>query len=74
MTIDEDALNMSIRRFLKTVGVTSQREIEKAVRAAAETGAIDPGTAMAVRVRLTIEAVGLDHAIDGEIETGPARA
>ncbi|MBT5413597.1 MAG: hypothetical protein HOK81_03250 [Rhodospirillaceae bacterium] len=71
--MDEDALNMSIRRFLKTVGVTSQREIEKAVRAVAETGVLD-GAALPVRVRLTIEAVGLDHAIDGEIDTGPARA
>lgn len=73
MTIDEDALNMSIRRFLKTVGVTSQREIEKAVRAAAATGALD-GEALPVRVRLTVEGIGLDHTIDGEIRTGPARA
>lgn len=73
MTIDEDALNMSIRRFLKTVGVTSQREIEQAVRAAAESGTLD-AAALPVRMRLIIEAVGLDHTIEGEIRTGPARA
>jgi hypothetical protein len=73
MTIDEDALNMSIRQFLKTVGVTSQRAIEQAVRAAAATGSLD-GEALPVRVRLTVEGIGLDHAIDGVIRTGPARA
>jgi len=42
--MDEDALNMSVRKFLKEVGVTSQREIEKAVRAAAEAGDLSGGT------------------------------
>ena len=73
MTIDEDALNMSIRQFLKTVGVTSQRAIEQAVRDAAATGALD-GAALPVRVRLTVEGIGLDHTIEGEIRTGPTRA
>ncbi len=36
--MNEDVLNTSIRRFLKTVGVTSQREIEKAVREAVASG------------------------------------
>ncbi len=40
MSIDEDRLNVTIRKFLKAVGITSQREIEKAVRAAAESGSL----------------------------------
>ena len=43
ITLDEDRLNMEIRKFLKTVGVTSQREIEKAIRAAAEQGTLQNG-------------------------------
>ena len=40
--MDEDRFNMSIRKFLKTVGVTAQREIETAVRAAAGSGKVAP--------------------------------
>ena len=36
--MNEDALNTSVRKFLKTVGVTAQREIEKAVRDAVSSG------------------------------------
>ena len=39
--MNEEALNMSVRKFLKTVGVTSQREIETAVRKAVEEGRIE---------------------------------
>jgi hypothetical protein len=36
--VNEEALNTSVRKFLKTLGVTAQREIEKAVREAAANG------------------------------------
>ena len=62
--MSEEAFNMSLRKFLKTVGVTSQREIEEAVRAA--TGA--PSGAVTAKVVLTIEALGLTHEVSGEIE------
>ena len=65
--MSDDAFNMSLRKFLKTVGVTSQREIEEAVRAARETGEAPSGTITA-RVVLTIDAVGLEHEVSGEIE------
>ncbi len=60
----DDALNMSMRKFLKQVGVTSQQEIEAAVRAAGPKGT--------VRVRAVISApeIGLEHVVEGEIETG----
>lgn len=63
----DDGFNMSLRKFLKTVGVTSQREIEEAVRAAREAGELPSGKVTA-RVVLTIDAVGLEHDVTGEIE------
>jgi len=65
--MNEDAFNMSIRKFLKTVGVTSQREIERAVRLALADGRIKGHERLAVKARLTIEGVGMDTVIDGEI-------
>lgn len=66
--MDEEKLNISLRRFLKQVGVTSQREIEKTVRDAAEDGKLPPG-GLAVSVRLECPALGLSHEIDGRLET-----
>jgi hypothetical protein len=68
--MDEEAFNIALRKFLKVVGVTSQREIEQAVRAALADGRIDPQARLKARMVLSIEAVGLEHVIDGEIELG----
>jgi hypothetical protein len=68
--MDEDRFNMAIRKFLKTVGVTAQREIEIAVRAAATAGKLKSGTALEAKVVLTMPEIGLRHEIDGAIETG----
>jgi hypothetical protein len=65
--MDEDRLNMSVRKFLKVVGVTSQREIENAVRDAASR--LKPGEKVKAKIVLTIDALGVRHEIDGEIET-----
>ena len=62
-----DAFNMSLRKFLKTVGVTSQREIEEAVRAARESGALPAGPVNA-KVVLSVEGLGLSHGVTGTIE------
>ncbi|MBX4869286.1 hypothetical protein HJA87_22790 [Rhizobium bangladeshense] len=61
--MSEDAFNMSIRKFLKEVGVTSQRKIEETVR----NGQID-GKKLKVRMTLTAEGSGLNHVVEGEIE------
>jgi 16S rRNA U516 pseudouridylate synthase RsuA-like enzyme len=61
--MSEDAFNMSIRKFLKEVGVTSQREIEETVRK----GQI-AGKTLKVRMTLTAEGTGLNHVVVGEIE------
>ncbi len=61
--MSEDAFNMSLRKFLKQVGVTSQREIEELVRAG---GA---GTSpLKVRIELTAEGTSLKHVVEGSIE------
>jgi len=65
--MDEDILNMSIRKFLKKVGVTSQREIETAVRDAVAAGTLSGDEKLTARVQLSIGDIGLDVAIDGDI-------
>jgi hypothetical protein len=66
--MNEDVLNTSLRKFLKTVGVTSQREIEKAIRDAVAAGKIKGNEALSARMVLTIGDVGLEYAIDSTIE------
>jgi hypothetical protein len=66
--MNEDAFNMSIRKFLKKVGVTSQREIEGAVRQAIAEGKVAGDQALPVKVTLQLGAVGLSVDIDGTIE------
>lgn len=64
-----DDFNMSMRKFLKQVGVTSQQEIEKAVRAAAQAGKL-PGEGLTATMTLTVDGVDLTHVVTGKIETG----
>ncbi len=66
--MNEDVLNTSLRKFLKVVGVTSQREIEKAIRAAVASGKLKGNETLKARMHLTIGEAGLDHTIDGVIE------
>jgi hypothetical protein len=66
--MNEDVLNTSLRKFLKTVGVTSQREIEMAIRDAVAAGRIKGNEALKARMVLTIDAVGLSHTIDATVE------
>ena len=66
--MNEDVLNTSIRRFLKTVGVTSQREIEKAVRAAIANGKLKGNEALPAKMTLTVGGIDLTHTIDDNIE------
>jgi hypothetical protein len=66
--MNEDVLNTSVRRFLKTVGVTSQREIEKAVRAAVASGKLKGNEALPAKMTLTVGGINLSHTIDDNIE------
>ncbi len=64
MPIDDEAFNISMRKFLKQLGVTSQQEIEKAVWAK------KPGGNLKVRATVSIPELDLEHTVEGEIRTG----
>ena len=66
--MDEEVFNMQLRKFLKNVGVTSQREIESAVRAALEDGTLKGDETVKAKVTLSIESLGLSTEIDGDID------
>ncbi len=65
--MDQDHLNMEIRKFLKKVGITSQREIEMAVKSALDTGKLTGSETLNARMRLQIDEVDLDLTIEGDI-------
>lgn len=65
--MNPDALNMSIRKFLKTVGVQSQREIENAVERALAAGKLKGDETVAAKMTLTIDGLALSVTFDGRI-------
>lgn len=66
--MNEDNFNMSVRKFLKTVGVTAQREIEKAVRQAESEGKLKGAERLKIEARITMTAVALDIDVNGELD------
>jgi hypothetical protein len=68
--MDEETFNMELRKFLKKVGVTSQHEIEAAVRAGLDSGKLKGSETLKVKAVLTIDGLDLSHDIDGEIKLG----
>ncbi len=66
--MDNDVFNMSLRKFLKKVGVTTQREIESAVRAALAGGTLRGDETLSVRATIVIDGVGKDIVIPGDID------
>lgn len=66
-TFDEEKFNMELRKFLKKVGVTSQREIEYAVRASLESGKLKGDEQLKTRMKLEVATLGLSVDIDGDI-------
>ncbi len=66
--MNEDTLNMEVRKYLKKVGVTSQREIEHAVQKAIESRIISGAETLAVKMTLNIPAIDLNYSIEGEID------
>ncbi len=65
--IDEDRLNLEIRKFLKRVGITSQREIEAAVRTAFESGALEDTDNVSASITLEVPALKLKHIVEQDI-------
>jgi len=66
--MNEEAFNVSMRKFLKKVGITSQREIEQAVRAAVGSGKLKGNEALPAKVVLTVDGIGLAVEIEGAVE------
>ena len=67
--MSNDDFNMSMRKFLKQVGVTSQQEIEEAIRKARDAGTL-PGGEVKARMVLTISEIDMEHVVEGSIKTG----
>jgi hypothetical protein len=68
--MNEDIFNTSLRGFLKKVGITSQREIEKAIRDAVASGRLKGNEKLPAKMVLTLGGVSFTHEITGEIELG----
>jgi hypothetical protein len=66
--MDDETLNLSIRKFLKMVGVNWQREMEQAVAKAVAAGAIAGTETLAATMTLEIPALRLKVKFDGDIE------
>ena len=61
--VDEDNLNIEIRKFLKKVGITSQREIEKFIRNSVANGKVKEGQSIEISMKLSTENNELSHLI-----------
>ena len=66
--MDQETFNLGIRKFLKMVGVNSQREIEQAVGKALEAGRLKGDETLKARVVLEIPEIGLKVPFEGEIK------
>ena len=69
--IDKDQLNKEIRRFLKLVGITSQLEIERAVKSSLEGKTFPSSGKLSAKMTLSVPALELEHVIDHEIDVNP---
>lgn len=65
--MNEEVFNMEVRKFLKKVGVTSQREIEKAVREAVQLGKLTGNEKLKARMKLEVEGIDLEWVIEDDI-------
>jgi Family of unknown function (DUF6494) len=65
--VDQETFNLGIRKFLKMVGVGSQREIEQAVQAALQQHKLTGNETLAAKVTLEIPSIGLKVPFEGEI-------
>lgn len=66
--MNEEKLNISIRKFLKNVGISSQRNIEVHVREKVKSGLINNSKKITIEAKITSKELGLEKTIDGEIE------
>ena len=65
--MDEESFNMSVRKFLKKLGITAQREIERAVLEGIANGQLKGDETLTAKARITLRGTTLDLEIDGEV-------
>jgi hypothetical protein len=65
--VDEEVFNMSVRKFLKKLGVTAQREIEAAVREQLEDGSLRGDETLDATATVTIAGLSRDLVVTGQI-------
>jgi hypothetical protein len=65
--VDEETFNMSVRKFLKTLGVTAQREIERGVREQLESGELSGEETMQATATVTVRGLPDDIVVTGTI-------
>jgi Family of unknown function (DUF6494) len=66
--VDEEVFNMSVRKFLKKLGVTAQREIELGVRERLAAGDLEGEAKLPARAVVTVQGVEQEIVVTGEIE------
>jgi hypothetical protein len=66
--MDEERFNISLRKLLKHFGVTAQREVEKAVQAALDSGKLTGLEVLQARIDMKVEGLPTDIAVEGQIE------
>ena len=66
--MDEEVLNIQVRKFLKKVGIQSQREIEQAVKDNIKKGSISGAKKLDASMLLEVPEIGLKVSIEGKIE------
>ena len=66
--MDQETFNLSIRKFLKMVGVNSQREIEQAVQRNLQSGKLKGSETIPIKCTLEIPQLGVSVPFDGEIK------
>jgi hypothetical protein len=68
--VDEEVFNMSVRKFLKKLGVTAQREIELAVRERVDGGDLQGDEALDATATITVDGLSRDVVVKGTISLG----
>ena len=68
--MDEEAFNLSVRKFLKQLGITAQREIEQGVREGIEAGRLTGDERLPARATVSVEGVEQEIVVEGEIALG----
>ena len=67
MNMNEDHLNLEIRKFLKKVGITSQRVVESHIKQAIESESLKIGDSIDIEMKLTLKDQNIDHVISDKL-------